>query len=155
MLKTTSMIILLSSLGLALPAAAGAGQDYGAEPYGHGFMMMDENEDQVITHEEFENRQSERFKQADENGDGTVTSGEFSKFLEYERERRRQMREQYMFNRLDSDGDGVISSEETSAHAKQMFERMDSNGDGKIDAADRAMKRDWKHKGRDGKAVTQ
>jgi Ca2+-binding EF-hand superfamily protein len=152
MLKTTSMIILVSSVNLALPAMSGQGMGPGMghhmmKPEGGFMMMMDENQDQAVSREEFENRQNARFKEADENGDGKVSHEEFTEFLEEERERRREMREQHMFNRLDSDGDGVISKEETSAHSQQMFGRMDQNGDGKIDAADRPGNGKWKGRG--------
>ena len=138
-MKTNSRILVLVA-GLAV-SAGGVATAY-ADKDGHGmrrgegprmermFERADANDDGVVSFEEFAARGTERFTDADADGNGEITADEIAAALEREQHRRRAER---MIERFDMDGDGVVSLAEIEDRQQKMFALADRDNSGSIE----------------------
>ncbi|MBA8881529.1 EF-hand domain-containing protein [Phyllobacterium myrsinacearum] len=99
---------------------------------------IDANDDGVVDLAEFTNM--DRLKQADTNGDGTLSKDEIDamalKQLVEQRARR-------ITNRLDVNGDGVVTIAEVEKQKAKRFAVLDRNDDGKLEKSE--LRHGWKH----------
>ena len=95
----------------------------------HG--RMDKNDDGAVDLSEFTNM--DRLKQADTNGDGTLSQEEIEA-MAMKRMVERQARR--MTNRLDVNGDGVVTIAEVEKQKEKRFALMDRNDDGKLERSE-------------------
>jgi Ca2+-binding EF-hand superfamily protein len=131
---------------LALVMTSGVALAHG--PHGGG-KMMPRNSDGVVTKENMEQRQAERFARMDTDGDGRLSVDELHAGLQRERSER-------MHKWLDRDGDGFVSAEELAAMQNKRFAKMDANGDGVLDKDEmRSSRRDMKDRAVRGQKTTQ
>ncbi len=92
---------------------------------------MDKNDDGAVDLSEFTNM--DRLKQADTNGDGTLSQDEIQAMV-MRRIVERQVRR--MTNRLDVNGDGVVTIAEVEKQKEKRFALMDRNDDGKLERSE-------------------
>ena len=92
---------------------------------------MDKNDDGSIDLSEFTNM--DRLKQADTNGDGTLSQDEIQAMV-MKRIVERQARR--MTNRLDVNGDGVVTIAEVEKQKEKRFALLDRNDDGKLEQSE-------------------
>ena len=92
---------------------------------------MDKNDDGAVDLSEFTNM--DRLKQADTNGDGTLSQDEIQAMV-MKRMVERQARR--MTNRLDVNGDGVVTIAEVEKQREKRFALMDRNDDGKLERSE-------------------
>jgi Ca2+-binding EF-hand superfamily protein len=156
MMIKTRHILSLSLLGLTLTglslstfAAEGRSQQ-------HMLDRMDDNQDGVISMEEFQSPMKGRMSRADADDDGEVTLNEIESHRAErmaEHEARRAEHADKMsarFQAMDTDGSGGVTPEEARIAA---FNYMDSNQDGSLSVDElrrpeghRGMKGERKHK---------
>ncbi|MGH6859662.1 MAG: EF-hand domain-containing protein [Phyllobacterium sp.] len=104
-------------------------------------VRLDANDDGSVDLSEFTN--TDRLKEADKNGDGTLSQEEIEA-MAMKRVVERQARR--MTKRLDVDGDGTVTIAEIEKQKAKRFAVMDRNDDGKIERSE--MRRGKKaHKG--------
>lgn len=103
------------------------------------FSTLDVSGDGLLTVEDFETRQAERFAEMDANSDGSVDAEEFAAFAGAQAGERAAK----MFERLDADGDGVVSRDALEARGgdrgprlERMINRFDADGDGALSEAE-------------------
>ncbi|MEO1238370.1 MAG: calcium-binding protein [Pseudomonadota bacterium] len=127
----TAVFVIAATLAGAASAQGGRG--------GIDFSTLDVSGDGLLTVEDLEARQAERFADMDANADGSVDAEEFAAFAG-DRAGERAMR---MFERLDADGDGVVSRDALEARSgdraprlERMISRFDANGDGALSEAE-------------------
>lgn len=123
-LLASALVATLGAAGVA--QAAGIGIESGALPADIQALVA---------------RHSERFVQADANGDGQLGIEEVEAAI-------LRMRAQRRLARLDENGDGTISEAEFVAPAERRLERVDANGDGRITKDELRAKRHDRRKGR-------
>ncbi len=92
---------------------------------------MDTNDDGAVDLSEFTNM--DHLKQADTNGDGTLSQEEIQAMV-MKRIVERQTRR--MTNRLDVNGDGVVTIAEVEKQKEKRFALMDRNDDGKLEQSE-------------------
>jgi Ca2+-binding EF-hand superfamily protein len=135
-------IALGASLLVATAAAAYASERLGDGNPGKRFWKeADSNGDGTISSEEMVAAISVRFKQADANADGIVTRVELLEAVEKRAEGRRMARHAGMFAdglvlRLDIDDDGKVTLNEVENRARKHFALADFNDDGKVERAE-------------------
>jgi Ca2+-binding EF-hand superfamily protein len=101
---------------------------------------FDANGDGKLSQEEIDQGRANQLKKFDEDGDGTLTVGEYEAlWLDVMRERMVDR-----FQEHDADGDGKVTSEEFGKRFANMVDYMDSNDDGVIDEDDKR-----RHHGKD------
>jgi len=129
-----------------------------AGPNGHKNFMKtyDINADNKVTLDEFKTASKERFRNMDKDGNGKLTEGEFSDYVQAKREKRQQER----YKKLDTDNNGSVSKDEYMTAAQQRaerkFKRMDKDGDGILSAAEHTTKkRGHRGKGRGKQAFAR
>lgn len=119
-------LIAVAALAAALPAAASAERpDRPERPRGD------------ITKEDALSRATERFNEADANGDGYLSLEELTK----EGDDRRARHAERMFESQDENDDGFISLDEVTTHAEERFDMVDADGDGVITDEERKAAR--------------
>ncbi len=100
------------------------------------FSDLDVSGDGVITAEDFQARQAERFSAMDADGDGSVNAEEFTASAA----ERASERAGEMFERLDVDGDGLLSQDALQSRGgrgiERMIRRFDEDGDGGLSEAE-------------------
>ncbi len=120
---------------VATDAAANAGHSKRAK--------IDANDDGVVDLAEFTNM--DRLKQADTNGDGTLSKEEIDAMALKQLVEQRAGR---ITNRLDVNGDGVVTLAEVEKQKAKRFALLDRNDDGKLEKSE--LRHGWKHhKGRE------
>ncbi len=102
---------------------------------------MDTNDDGAVNLSEFTNM--DRLKQADTNGDGTLSQEEIEAMV-MKRMVERQARR--MTHRLDVNGDGVVTIAEVEKQKEKRFALLDRNDDGKLEQSELRHGRNF-HKG--------
>ncbi|UXN59076.1 EF-hand domain-containing protein [Phyllobacterium zundukense] len=110
---------------------------------------MDKNDDGAVDLSEFTNM--DRLKQADTNGDGTLSQDEIQAMV-MKRIVERQARR--MTNRLDVNGDGVVTIAEVEKQKEKRFALMDRNDDGKLERSELRHGKDT-HKGHERRGHQQ
>jgi hypothetical protein len=139
--------------GYNMPMMGGPGyaQGYGMNPgYGFGpgmisspgrgrFMIVDANDDGIISAEEAASAEDEVFTAMDADDDGSVTKEEYLAVrmgpqfgFNQARQALRQQAKESRFAELDGDGDGSVAKAEFMAAAKIHFDASDDDGDGKV-----------------------
>lgn len=94
-------------------------------------VKMDANDDGSVDLSEFSNM--DRLKEADKNGDGTLSQDEIEA-MAMKRVVERQA--QRMTKRLDVDGDGIVTIAEVEKQKGKRFALMDRNDDGKLEKSE-------------------
>ncbi|MBT2185395.1 EF-hand domain-containing protein [Sphingobium sp. H33] len=117
---------------LAAPAAAQLGRRGGSDR----FAQADSNGDGVVTREEFKTSRSARFKQMDRNGDGAVSRDDFGRILKFRPEAGQRLDD--MLAEADANHDGSLTRAELDHAPMPLFDRADTNGDSRVDAQERA-----------------
>ena len=147
-------VVLLASTTLAgaafaQPRGFGAGFGYGMGPgYGMGMMgqpgrgrsmMMDANDDGLVSAEEAASAADEVFTAMDTDDDGALTKDEYMAVrmgpqLGYNTERQAAMQKakEDRFATMDADANGSVSKEEFLNAAQAHHAGADSDGDGKV-----------------------
>ncbi|UXN66221.1 hypothetical protein N8E89_23840 (plasmid) [Phyllobacterium sp. A18/5-2] len=92
---------------------------------------MDANDDGAVGLSEFTN--TDRLKQADTNGDGTLSPEEIEAIV-MKRMVERQVRR--MTNRLDVNRDGAVTIAEVEKQKEKRFALLDRNDDGKLEQSE-------------------
>lgn len=113
---------------LILGLAGGAALAGPGGKYGHGVQMFDRldlNGDGMVTRDEMNQSQAERFARFDANSDGKLNVDELDAGIRRERAER-------MFKWLDRDGDGAVTQAELGSLGEKMFDKMDANSDGAV-----------------------
>ena len=140
---------MLAGVALAQPWGFGPGFGYGMGPgYGMGMMgqpgrgrsmMMDANDDGVVSAEEAASAADEVFTAMDADDDGKLTKDEYMAVrmgpqLGYNSERQAAMQKakEDRFAAMDSDADGSVSKEEFLNSAQAHHAAADGDGDGKV-----------------------
>lgn len=115
--------LMIGAVVVAVAAAglANAGPDRRG---GHGMGFA--ADDLPVSVPAMRERQAERFRNADANGDGQLDAGELDAAMQRLRAERR-------LQRLDADGSGSISLEEFAYPMERRLMLMDRNGDGRIE----------------------
>lgn len=127
---------LLASALVATLGAAGVAQAAGKHAAGIGI----ESDALPADIQALVARHSERFVQADANGDGQLGIEEVEAAI-------LRMRAERRLARLDENNDGTISEAEFVAPAERRLERVDANGDGQITKDELRANRDDRRKG--------
>lgn len=109
----------------------------------------DTNRDGRITRDEYVSSRERQFREFDKNGDGVVSSTDFSHYPTYRRALRKIDR---MLATLDADGDGTVSHDDIVAAGTPLFDRADADGNGSLDQGEIASLRKalatWRRTGR-------
>ena len=92
------------------------------------WQRLDANDDGAIDQQEFVTVQ--RLKEADSDGDGTLTTDELIAMIEKQRVERMANR---LTRRLDVDGDGKVTLAEVEKQKTERFALLDRNDDGKLE----------------------
>ncbi len=139
--------LMILGAGLDVRDSHGFGFGGGGRPDGAFlktlFEEMDADHNGVVTHQEAEQFQAQRFTKADADGDGSLSSAEFTSAEERD-ETRKQMRRQRLtdiFAQLDENHDGKLSQAELVDLGMQRFKLMDRNGDGTVTTEELQAKR--------------
>jgi Ca2+-binding EF-hand superfamily protein len=101
---------------------------------------LDANNDGAIDQQEFATVQS--LKDADANGDGTLTTEELGAMI---LKRQAERRAERISRRLDIDGDGKVTLAEIEKNRAERFALMDRNDDGKLQGNE--LRRGGRHGG--------
>lgn len=109
---------------------AHANQEWNKKHNQHGKMLenADQNEDGIISKEEFLAGPTKKFEEMDIDGDGNITPEEIDAHKEIMREKMKAMREEKLdkkFEEMDTDGDGLLSKEEMASHHEAMKEKRE------------------------------
>lgn len=140
---------MLAGVALAQPRGFGAGFGYGMGPgYGVGMMghpgrgrsmMMDANDDGMVSAEEAASAADEVFTAMDVDDDAALTKDEYMAVrigpqLGYNSERQATMQKakEDRFASMDSDANGSVSKEEFLNAAQAHHAAADADGDGKV-----------------------
>lgn len=136
-IRKTALVGAASLVGglaiFALGAPAMAGKGGMMDHHKARLEAVDTDGNGKISKAEADAARDRKFKEADLNGDGSVSFEEFQAMAE----KRRQMRLKRRFERSDKDGNGTLSSDELGSRHASHFERMDKDGDGEISAEER------------------
>lgn len=92
---------------------------------------IDANDDGAVDLSEFTN--IDRLKQADTNGDGTLSKDEIDAMAMKQLVERQARR---ITNRLDANGDGVVTIAEVEKQKAKRFALLDRNDDGKLEKSE-------------------
>ncbi len=130
-------LLPLAVVSLALVVAGTAAAQPGPRGGGPRLQAMDSNQDGVITRAEVEAFHSQRFTEADTNGDQVLSVEEVTAAAQ----KRAGQRGPRMHRRLDTDGDGGITLAEFAVVTERPFQRLDTNQDGRIDASEMPTRR--------------
>lgn len=109
-----------------------------------GFIEIhDEDDDGVVTREQYQALRAGAFTRTDSNADGKLSESEYVQEFngrldrQIERSRQRQLKQANVrFESIDTNKDGGIGLEEYFAMSTRMFERADTNKDGVVSAED-------------------
>lgn len=140
---------MLAGVALAQPRGFGTGFGYGMGPaYGVGMMgqpgrgrsmMMDANDDGIVSAEEAASAADEVFTAMDADDDASLTKDEYMAVrmgpqLGYNSERQAAMQKakEDRFAAMDTDANGGVSKEEFLNAAQAHHAAADSDGDGKV-----------------------
>lgn len=140
---------MLAGVALAQPRGFGTGFGYGmGTGYGMGMMgqpgrgrsmMMDANDDGVVSAEEAASAADEIFTAMDADDDGALTKDEYMAVrmgpqLGYNSERQAAMQKakEDRFTAMDTDANGSVSKEEFLNAAQAHQAAADTDGDGKV-----------------------
>lgn len=139
--------ILLAAAGFAALASVGGialAQNQGGPERQHGVFQSDENNDGVLTRQEFDAGRDTNFARLDANNDGQLTREERRAERGEHRGRRggRHGGGMHSLERADANNDGNVTRDEFLARPTQMFDRLDANDDGVISTAERPQRRE-------------
>lgn len=113
----------------AQPQPPQADQANPGQPKLHGRLArLDTNNDGVIDQQEFATVQN--LKDADANGDGTLSNDELAAMI---MKRQAERQAERLARRLDIDGDGKVTVAEIEKNRSERFALMDRNDDGKLE----------------------
>jgi len=134
-LTTKSFIFVgvLFSVFLVQSSAYADRRGYGDTPPGVvasggvDFQALDDNEDGIISQEEWLNNARAGYQALDLSRDGNVSYNEFHGIAN-KWKRKRQPR----FEEIDANHDGVLSKDEWPANASEYYAALDANGDGNV-----------------------
>lgn len=101
---------------------------------------LDANKDGAIDEQEFATAQN--LKDADTNGDGTLSTEELAAMIQ---KRQAERQAQRLLRQLDVDGDGKVTIAEVEQQRAKRFALMDRNNDGKLEAHELRGKGHGKH----------
>lgn len=101
---------------------------------------LDANKDGAIDEQEFATAQN--LKDADANGDGTLSNDELVAMIQ---KRQAERQAERLSRRLDIDGDGKVTIAEVEQQRAKRFALMDRNNDGKLEANELRGKGHGKH----------
>lgn len=135
-MKYAQASLAVALCAFALPALA---DQTAAGPYKIDEIIdfADQNDDGVITREEFLITRLVMFEKVDADKSGGLTPTEFETALN-ERVSRFAKR---AFKTVDANNDGIVSEAEWKAHPTTAFDKVDANKDGILTADEREAKR--------------
>ena len=110
---------------------AGPGEGRRAQRMARMMERLDTDGSGDISTDEFGSRRLERLREADADGDGTLTVEEITAMMEQRRAERREAR---ILRRFDIDGDGTITLEEQELQQEKRFALLDRDNDGVLQA---------------------
>jgi Ca2+-binding EF-hand superfamily protein len=122
---TFGTVVKTSLLATALLMSVGCAGHYKHGGYANkAFEKYDEDDNGMVTQDEFANIVKERFNRCDDNNDGKVTFSEYkeSKFSKFMPDMANRI-----FDRYDLDRNQVVDAEEISKMTKREFKEMDSD----------------------------
>lgn len=134
MIRSTAATALFA-LALSTPAMA---QGWGSYGYGMGAVLVDTNDDGMVTADEAAAHWQAHFALMDSDGDGMVTEDEFlDAAMPMGRGGRAAMDRLFAnrrarFDAMDGNGDKALSAAEHQAAGESAFAAADANADGKV-----------------------
>lgn len=140
-------LMILTGVGVAQAQGHRGGE-------GMTFETLDVDGSGEITIADIDALRTQRFAEADTNGDGSISEAEFVAKAQADAGERAAL----MFARLDADGDGTLSRDALEGRvgrgiSDRMISRADSDGSGGVSAEefDAALERFAEHRGKGGK----
>lgn len=146
--RATTLALILTSVALALPAAADERRDGGRWMKSQGerhaahrggmermrtlFKTYDTNADGALTQQEIDTARTAKFSEFDGNGDGQLSLDEYQAL--WADAMRAAMVDRFQAH--DENGDGQVTSEEFAAQLSDLVARLDRNGDGALSRED-------------------
>lgn len=128
------LILTVAALVAAPPALAQA-QRSGMKVLANA----DANGDGIVTRGEYANARLANFSRLDRNKDGAVSKADFKRLARFKPQAAERL--DALIAAMDTDKDGKVTRTEFAAAPMPLFNRADTNGDGKIDASEMAVAR--------------
>ena len=141
------LLTLLLALLIGMPSGVALAHGQGHRGGHDKFMMLfDTDKDGVVTEQEFAESSARRFAKMDGDSSGTVSTEEFSQYIQ----ERRQERKQRSFQDMDANADGQLSLDEylkaKRERAERRFKSMDQDANGLLSVEEiTASKHGHKH----------
>lgn len=135
-MKTIAIILAGATALTAMPAAA---QRFGNGEGLQQFEQADSNGDGLITRGEFVAARNARFDKMDRNGDGVVDKSDFKRLARFRPEAVDRL--EAVIRQADGNNDGRLTRAELAAAPTPLHDRADRNGDGRVDQAELAALR--------------
>ena len=127
--KAVIAVSLVTGLAAGAVYAAGRAGNLGFNRI-QRLLALDQDQDKLVSVQEFEAAQVRRFAARDLNKDGALVADELAKSPH--RPWRGAGRTDRLFERSDTDKDGKLTRQEFEQGEKTMFARRDKNGDSKL-----------------------
>ena len=134
-MENSTLKIMVTSLAILAGTGVAFAQDRGPRGEGMSFETLDADGSGEITLEDLDALKAQRFAEFDTDGDGMVSSDEFTAHAQA----RAGERAAQMFARLDADGDGMLSRDVLEARmgrgpGDRMLSRFDTDRSGGVSA---------------------
>ncbi|TDJ70160.1 MAG: hypothetical protein E2O38_12005 [Proteobacteria bacterium] len=127
----TLFLVLLIGIPTGVALAHGRGHNGGYDKF---MMFFDADKDGVVTRAEFSESSDQRFAKMDSDSSGTISTEEFSQYIQ----ERRQERRQRSFKHMDTNADGRVGLDEyldvKRERAERRFKSIDKDANGMISA---------------------